>query len=195
MKTAGADEWLDQRNRESDWVIVKPRHGTASQGVRRERAAHVRATLPDAAIEPDLVQNWIEPATAGRGGRPYRFDVRVFVIDGAPVAGFARTAAAPAIGRLADSPLSWLTTTGPLAPLVTRSASPDARRLSTVALSAKVLEDLDRQCRLAVAAIDSAVATISVAEAVPTLRPYQLLAGIEGEMRVIPLCGRVSSSA
>lgn len=187
-------DWLNQGTT-AEWVIIKPNNGTASRGVRRERRTQVRDLQADNAGQPNLIQDWIEPATMRRRGKPYRFDVRVFVVDGAPVAAFARTAAAPATDRFAGSPLSWLTTTGPLAPIVRSSNSALLGHSGAVCLSAALLEDLNRQSERVVAALDSAALLASVTEAVSSIPSYQELAGIEGEMAVIRLCGRVTSAA
>jgi len=188
-----SDAWFDRRMAGAPWLITKPRQGTASHGLRRERAADTRARAGEL-TEPTLAQDWIEPASVERAAHSYRFDVRVFVIAGRPLAALGRTAAAPTSGVASDSPLAWLTTTGPLAALA-RGSSKEASPAGQIALTPSVRDDLDRQSRLVVAALESAASELSIEEAVSSLKPYQELAGISGEMRVIALCGRTSSAA
>lgn len=118
------------------WVIVKPRYGGASIGVKRQRA---RQTLEDILTEiserelPDLadriIQPWVPSALTKSEKGAHHFDIRLFLVDGAPVAGFARRSAA-AVGSVAsDTPLEWLTTTGKTLPLVLGRERPNVVRL------------------------------------------------------------------
>jgi hypothetical protein len=189
--TPAARAWIGERVSGDGWMIVKPTHGTASRGVERSRAA----TLARGALvrsEASLVQDWVQPATTRRRGREHRFDVRVFVVGGRPVAGFARTASAPATGVAIDSPLAWLTTTGPLAPLTSDGESPGDEP-DGAKLPADSLDELREISTAVVAALDNAARQLSSEDVRRSMKPYSELAGIAGPMELIGLCGRLES--
>lgn len=109
-------------------------------------------TSNKAKIDDSLIwQRWIEPSVLCNPKGEYYFDIRIYVIAGKAIGGFARRAAAPKNKTFNNSPLSWLTTTGPLLPLTNNSSVSvkDSVGLSTsqieslLELSAKIIRHLD----------------------------------------------------
>jgi len=94
------------------------------------------------------------------------------------IGGFARRAAAPAAGVAANSPLGWLTTTGPLLPL---------RAGGETGLTAKTLDDLDRLAVRAVEILDRHGAGADQAARISAVPDFAFFAGIAGPPEIITL--------
>ncbi len=104
--------------KDQTYVITKPRTGSGSRDIQRIQPSTLPTLIDKKNYRPDLVyQPWIPPIKVDKNGFSYCADVRVFLVSGKPVAGFARQAAAPIEGVASDSALAWLTTTGPQLPL------------------------------------------------------------------------------
>jgi hypothetical protein len=129
-----------------------------------------------------LLQEWIEPRRLATSRGAYYFDIRVYVVAGEVVAGFARRAAAPCDGPLSSSPLAWLTTTGPRLPL-RRRGGPSA--IDCVELSEAEISDLFSLCRRVVACLENTAARANYVEEAASLPSFEALTGIEGKMQTV----------
>lgn len=175
------------------YVIVKPNFGSASTGVSRFSVREVLDNLEDLCQEQRnsygdvLCQKWIEPSVVRSKQKDYYFDVRVFVLDGQPVSGFARRASAPAHQPLwADSPLSWLTTTGPPIPLaVSNSPKPDIDNVAF--LTVEQAESLKDLCVEATLALDKFAVELDYAQTFEDVQDFESLAGSVGQMQYLDL--------
>lgn len=112
--TTGREEAASRHG--GSYVVRKPRFGGGGRDVLRCRRGDLGVDTDDGKNEPTVWQPWIEPPTARRHGHAYYFDVRVLIACGLPIGGVVRQAAAPHQGVAAESPLAWLTTTGPVHP-------------------------------------------------------------------------------
>lgn len=172
VKLAGAYDPSSPPNKGKRF-IVKPNYGSGSEGVRRVAVEDLPAATDD------ICQEWIEPAKMRANARDYYFDVRVFVIDGEPVSYLVRRAAAPCDGESwLDSPLSWLTTTGP------------RHSLAGACLTARQKDALDRASVAAAAALDMAAQRLGFCEAIMMLRDFASLTGVTGTVQPIELAAQ-----
>lgn len=173
-------------------VIVKPKWGSASVGVTRMDAGLALQHLATHQHErKDLIcQPWIAPAVARVHERNFHFDVRLYVVAGRVVSGFARRAAAPSTGAASESPLAWLTTTGPRMTLcssvdaLTDSSSSPHAILSTDEIAAMTHLAADATLALSDAGVEmnyeSAVETIPAFHSLADMQPeYQMLQIVE----------------
>ncbi|MFE5502709.1 hypothetical protein ACFQ73_09115 [Amycolatopsis japonica] len=94
--------------------VLKPRWGSGSRHIHRGTLAELDRVRRDHPDEVFLCEPWIDGAVLQDAGKSYRFDLRVFVVGGRAAGTVVRRAAAPAVAPFDDSPLSWLTTTGPV---------------------------------------------------------------------------------
>jgi hypothetical protein len=136
------------------WV-VKPRFGSGSRGLMR--VEDLTATAGSG--EDYIAQPWVEAATVVHNDRPYRFDLRVYVVGGTATTVLLRRCAAPVSHKFDDSPLSWLTTSGPMhlaigdaeveAPHVAGSGSaimPERQLDSARVLAEQAVDRIERAC-------------------------------------------------
>ncbi len=168
-------------------VIVKPRWGSASVGISRMDARQALRRLAD---RPDLqnliCQPWIPPAIVELHERSYHFDVRLYVVAGQVVSGFARRAAAPSTGVASDSPLAWLTTTGPkLAICHATGNSTDGKSVARVTLSAGEIETMTDLASRATLALSDAGDAMDYRRAVDAIPAFHSLADMEPEFEVL----------
>lgn len=177
---------LLQNCQEDQFVITKPNWGSASMGVERLTARqlteYLYSTRRDAA-ENRIWQKWIEPTTISNAKGEYYFDVRVYVVAGKPVAGFARRSAAPMNRDESDTPLSWLTTTGPWLPLIYS----DTRALESVDLSEEQIKELVEISTQATLALDKAAIETDYSKALAGMPSFSTLAGVQGRLQLIYL--------
>jgi len=111
-------DFLAKAARNNSYVVGKPRSGEGSRDIQRIDPASLLSINGENRCRSDFIyQPWIAPSTVYKQGFSYCVDIRVYLVAGKPVAGFARQAAAPTTGVAADSTLAWMTTTGPALPL------------------------------------------------------------------------------
>lgn len=168
------------------WVIVKPRWGSASMGVERlpleEVCDHFESRIGE--THNAVVQPWLAPDVLPSARGMFCYDVRIFVVDGKPAGGFARRAAAPNAGVAAQTKLAWLTTTGPQLPI--RKHVPDGQTVSVESISLSQ-EELDKVCRTAcaaVSALDSAATKVAASE-LEQIPSFAELNGARDEIRTV----------
>jgi hypothetical protein len=166
------------------WLIQKPVWGSGSYRVeriaRREAIGKLRNRKWPSSEE--MLQFWVEPATVKSKSLEYFFDVRLYVLRGSVVAGFARRAAAPRSGTTLGSPLSWLTTTGPVLGLGTEPHD------LGVSLAPELIEPLAKTACQAVMALDNVISHTDYSTC-SSLPPFSKLAGTKGQIRTIQLKG------
>lgn len=151
---------LDAAVRTDAWLIVKPRWGAASEGVRRMRATALVRHLATAAGREEftgrawVAQPWIEPLRVPERGRDYYADLRVYFVGGTAVSAVLRRACVPVSGLGTDTPLAWLTTTGAAVPLDAgwffqpRVPAIDRALLRRIGrMGARIVDALERACR------------------------------------------------
>lgn len=171
--------FLEAAATRDDWIIVKPRQGSASIDVRRLRAPEALRCAMEAVPGTTICQPWIAPATVRHDGHAYHHDLRVFVVGGVAVGGVARRAAAPPAGATADSPLAWLTTTGPLIPL--REFDREHSSIEAAfALAAATVGVLDR-----------AAPALDFDDTIREMPSFATTSGVLGRLRPIAIHGRV----
>jgi glutathione synthase/RimK-type ligase-like ATP-grasp enzyme len=149
-------QFLEAASAANEEVILKPRHGSASQSVRRLPAAQALEELNSSIPrEISICQPWIQSATVEFAPWKYYFDVRIYVVDGKAVTGFARRGAAPNTGPTRSSPLSWLTTTGPTIPIAYADETGGNRIDRAVCFSHDEIDELLSIAEAAVRALDN----------------------------------------
>jgi len=171
------------------FVILKPVWGSASMGIQRIQMGELQRALEVRSPQdcPLLCQRWVEPSSVHCDRGDYYYDVRVYVVGGEPVAGYARRSAAPHSGAephsglVRNSPLSWLTTTGPRLPLLRRGGD------GGVHLSRDQIEALYSLSRRATSAMDDAASRVNYERAFMEIPNFTSLAGIKGNMSIIYL--------
>jgi hypothetical protein len=185
LRSKEARELLETFSNEES-VIFKPKWGSASIGVKRLLVSEAKRWLSSEAtgLRDHVWQKWIEPATVSNAGRSYYFDVRVYVVAGKPVAGFARRSAAPMSETHADNPLSWLTTTGMWLPLIKGHSRHSE---SCVRLTNQQTTELFHLSVSATRALDKAGTEINYREALRRLPNFSSLIGAKGKLKLINL--------
>lgn len=114
---------LDEAVQAGAWMVVKPRWGSASEGVRRIRASDLQARLRRRGEKCEfpprawVAQRWVDPLRMRDSRKEYAVDFRLYVVNGRAVSGVVRRACVPANRFGIDEELAWLTTTGSLLPL------------------------------------------------------------------------------
>lgn len=154
--------------------------------IRPEQAIESLRSGEGAVSYDRIFQEWIEPASVRDGKGEYYFDVRVYVIGGKAVAGFARRSAAPKDGPIRDSPLSWLTTTGPIMPLA-RYARANLR--NAIMLTEEQIQELRELSTLATVVLDEESTELAYAETYEKIPGFKALAGITDRLEFITLRG------
>lgn len=174
---------------DSEFAIIKPNWGAASNGVERV-CVHNSHSVPSSGEYTSgyLCQEWVEPSTVLIRGNRYYYDLRVLTVAGELVGCFARRAAAPREGVAADSPLSWLTTTGPAMPVVLTRKKCRANH-EAVCLSRRQIEELKFLSRRVVETIGAAACDLDYCETTHRLHDIATLDGIRGELRQVRLDG------
>jgi hypothetical protein len=167
-------------------VITKPRWGSASVGVNRLSATDALKRLEQGKNSEAtfLCQPWIEPAVTVSRGKEYYYDLRVFVVAGNPTFGFARRAAAPSIGVASNSPLSWLTTTGPRLAICDGQSTSEADA-PAIRLSNSKMEELTEVVSATIVALSGAGNNLDHAKAVSRIPAYHALADMEEDFEVL----------
>ena len=174
------------------WVVVKPRWGAASVGVERTAAVELLRELNTGSDRSGLVvQRWI-PVDEWEDLRGrFRYDLRLFVIGGRVIGGFARRAAATSTGIGGGSKLGWLTTSGPLLPVALRD--PQNMDLqcapndpSALSLRSEEIADASAVACRAVAILDAAARELSYSE-VSSIPSFGELMGERDPIRIVRL--------
>lgn len=179
--------FLEEAQRERTPVICKPRRGANSRSVNRVSAESLLSNKGEVSCCADYIyQPWIQPATLHKQHNDYYVDVRIYTLDGKPVAGFARQAAAPCVGVAAESPLSWLTTTGPLVP-ITRN---DREDVGSFMLTSETWDLLHEASRKIIETLEQYGRSLSYETAFQSLSPFSKQLGIASQMNKIVLASQ-----
>ncbi|HDL7423651.1 TPA: hypothetical protein PXN54_002376 [Yersinia enterocolitica] len=105
---------FDELYLKTEYLIRKPRFGSASNNVFRFARDQIEGSPPD---DGNVWQPWIEPDIVYMNGKGYYYDIRVISFDGELVGAYARCAVAPVGGIAKNTTLEWLTTTGRKLPI------------------------------------------------------------------------------
>jgi hypothetical protein len=176
------------------YVITKPRFGCASEEVRRLSASAALVELAEGNSRASHVcQEWIQPSAVRAGAEGYYYDIRAYTLNSRIIGGFARRAAAPYEGVAADSPLAWLTTTGPCWPVCFGDHSGAGPCVELTAAQRRSLEEV---CRTVSDGIRRAAACMEQERAASEVPPLLLHLAPGEEVRLIRLveAGLVSSA-
>ena len=132
------------------YYVLKPRNGSGSIGVRRIRHSDIVIAVRDVPAKEYLVQEWVPSRPAAVGKWRYRYDIRVFIVDGNLASACARIAPTPINGICADSELEWLTTLGTSYPLTINSSNNTA----SVSLPESIAKQITDICQSSISALD-----------------------------------------
>ncbi|MEA5362615.1 hypothetical protein VA596_23975 [Amycolatopsis sp., V23-08] len=164
--------------------VLKPRWGSGSRHVHRGTLAELDGIRRAHPGEVFLCEPWIDGAVLQCAGKPYRFDLRVFVVGGRAAGTVVRRAAAPAVAPFDDSPLSWLTTTGPVLNAVAGADRRPSARDGLARLPGTWLAGAAELAESTVSAAERAAAGATAAGERPE---FGRLHGIAGRLVPVPL--------
>ena len=146
VPTMTIDSYVYENKSPSDWLIVKPRYGSGSRGIRRILVNDIDRMIATYSGENIVIQPWIEPDILTDENFNRYYDVRIIVLDGVIVGSNARCSPAPRGGVAANSEIEWLTTLGAVQPVVISKRS-DPPKLVAITKSE---QDLLEECAYSV---------------------------------------------
>ncbi len=170
---------------ENKYIICKPRRGASSRNVKRILATELVSKKSNYNFSSgSIYQPWIKPLTQNQNGYDYCFDIRIYLVAGKVVAGLARRAAAPIEGVTVDSPLAWMTTTGPSLALCMESSDSSNESINLTFEQSKLLFT---QSKKIVSALEYYVDNLEYQTTCSDLSDFTSQLSINGQLEMITL--------